>query len=73
MWKMANDTAISKERIQKLRKADFCFGFRQVSVEVDAVHSTGKLSMKSTRNLAEALVQPAKRVRTFSNDLLEAA
>ena len=72
-WTSANDLEISQDRIEKLRKADFSFGFRPVTVEVEAVHGTGKLSMKSTRNATEAPVQPAGRIRAFFQDLLKAA
>ena len=75
MWKLAKQTDLSAEQIQKLRHADFSFGFRPVAVEIDTVHSTGKVSMRSVRDLAvaEAKVTPTQRLRAHVLDLPEAA
>ena len=33
--------------VKKVRRADFSFGFRPVDVEVETVHRTGKVGLKS--------------------------
>ena len=37
---------------------DFSFGFRPVMVELDAAHSTGKMSFRSTKRMADVAARP---------------